>query len=297
MTACGTNDVCVRRALGALSAAQARAQSASATARAAVDAAQAQLTLAQAHARTAQDALDGATLKAPHDGTIAAVLGSVGGTAGGSGQPFIRLADLGTLQVRAEVGVADVSAIQKGQGAIFTVPALPGRQFHGTVAGVSPLGEAQGGVLRYPVTIVVDMASAGEAAPLPGMAANVQIVAAQRFGVPLIPADAVAFAQAAGDPQRGGFLTKQQVADARARAQQMLDAARAANGGQLTPASAGYVLERDANNAWVVKPVVLGLSDGASYEVLAGLKRGEQVVTGQSNSSVTVPTPTPRPTR
>lgn len=297
MAACGTNGVCQQRARGALAAAQARAQSANAAAQAAVDAAQSQLALAQAHVRTAQDALDGATLKAPHDGTVAAVLGSAGGTAGGAGQPFIRLADLGTLQVRAEVGVADVAAIQKGQVARFTVPALPGRQFHGTVAGVSPIGDAQSGTLRYPVKIVVDMASVGDAAPLPGMAANVQIVAAQRFGVLLIPAEAVAFAQAAGDPQRGGFLTKRQVADAQARAQQLLDAARAANGGQLASASAGYVLERDAHNAWVVKPVVLGLSDGASYEVLAGLGRGEQVVTGQSNNTVTIPTPTPRPTR
>ena len=50
---------------------------------------------------------------------------------------------------------------------------------------------------------------------------------------------------------------------------------------------------RYANSHWIIVPVVLGLTDGHVYEVLAGLNVGEKVVTGWSGGSVTVPTPTP----
>ncbi len=49
-----------------------------------------------------------------------------------------------------------------------------------------------------------------------------------------------------------------------------------------------------SNGKWTAKPVVLGLTDGQNYEVLAGLVLGEKVVTGQEGGSVTIPTPTPQ---
>ena len=39
------------------------------------------------------------------------------------------------------------------------------------------------------------------------------------------------------------------------------------------------MLER-ANNQWTAKPIVLGLTDGNSFEVLSGLSLGESVAVG-----------------
>ena len=47
-------------------------------------------------------------------------------------------------------------------------------------------------------------------------------------------------------------------------------------------------------NKWVVQPVILGLTDGTSYEVLStDLTVGDSIVSGQSNSAVKIPKPTP----
>jgi HlyD family secretion protein len=293
---CGGRTACIQAAQDAYAAAQAHADSANATAQAAVDAAQSQLTTAQAQLQTAQDNLAGATLTAPHDGTVAAIYGTVGSTAGHSDTPFIRIVDLNALQVVANVSVANVGRATKGEAVDFTVPVMGKQVFHGTVGSVTPLGETAGsGLLTYPVVIDVDPASIGGANILPGMGAKVTIVVTQRFGVTLIPASAVAFAQAATDPKRGGFLTHKQVSQALSKAQQDLlvlqDQGADLSQDQPTPS---YVLKY-VKGQWVPTPVVLGLTDGKSYEVLSGLSNGDSIVTGETNSPVTVPAPTPTP--
>jgi hypothetical protein len=141
------------------------------------------------------------------------------------------------------------------------------------------------------------MNTASGANLLPGMSAKATVIETQRFGVTLIPASAVTFAVAAGDSKHGGFLTKKQVTTALSQArdqvtqlQQQGDTAT-----QDTPTPA-YVLTF-ANDKWTAVPVVLGLTDGKVYEVLSGLKVGQRIVSGQSNSRVQLPTPTPVVTR
>jgi hypothetical protein len=56
--------------------------------------------------------------------------------------------------------------------------------------------------------------------------------------------------------------------------------------------TAAYVLETTGTAPklqWSAKPVVLGLTDGTNYEVLAGLTQGERVVTGQSGGASGTP--------
>jgi HlyD family secretion protein len=292
---CNGGTTCIQRAQDAYAAAQAHADSENAAAQATVDAAQSQLTTAQAQLQTAQDNLAGATLTAPHAGTVAAIYGTVGSTAGHSDTPFIRIVDLNALQVLANVSVANVGRATKGEAVDFTVPVMGRQVFHGTVGSVTPLGQPAGGLLTYPVVIDVDPASIGGVNILPGMGAKVTIVVTQRFGVTLIPASAVAFAQAAADPKRGGFLTHKQVSQALSKAQQDLlalqDQGADLSQDQPTPS---YILKY-VKSQWVPTPVVLGLTDGKSYEVLSGLSVGDSIVTGETNSPVTVPAPTPTP--
>ena len=51
--------------------------------------------------------------------------------------------------------------------------------------------------------------------------------------------------------------------------------------------SVAWVVER-SDNQWSVKPVVLGLTNGTVYEVLAGLNANESVVIGEQNGSINV---------
>jgi len=52
------------------------------------------------------------------------------------------------------------------------------------------------------------------------------------------------------------------------------------------------VLSR-VNGKWIAQPVVLGLTDSTSYEVLAGLTQGETIVVGLQTNSGTTPSGTP----
>lgn len=305
LKACGTNTKCQQAAEDAYAAAQARAASENAAAQAQVNDAQSLLAAAQARLQTAQDTLSGATLTAPHAGTVAAVNSSVGSVVGGSGsagsiggEPFIRIADLQALQVKAYVSVADVSTVEIGQMARFTVPSVGRNPFQGTVSTVSPLGQVMDGTLQYPVTVDVDTAAVRSGSLLPGMDATVTITTQQRFGVLVIPVGAVTFARAAADRAHGGFLTKAQVETALKDGQQLLLNAQD-NGIDTSQATVAYVLVRQ-KDAWVAKPVLLGLTDGRVYEVLLGLTKGEKVAIGEKNVlgftiGPVIPTPTPTP--
>lgn len=302
---CGINTKCQQAAQDAYAAAQATAANENAAAQAQVTEAQSQLATAQARLQTAQDTLSGATLVAPHAGTVAAVNSSVGSVVGGSGSaggaggiPFIRIADLDVLQVNAEVSVADVSTVAKGQTARVTVPSAGRKVFPGTVSTVSPLGKVVDGTLKYPVTVDVDTTATQNGQLLPGMAANAIITTQERIGVLVIPVGAVTFARAAADRAHGGFLTKAQVETALKGARQLLLEAQD-KGVDASQATITYVVERK-NDAWVVKPVLLGVTDGRVYEVLAGLTKGDTVATGERNVlgftiGPIAPTPTPTP--
>jgi multidrug efflux pump subunit AcrA (membrane-fusion protein) len=292
IAACGTDATCIQNAEDAYSAAQAAAAAQNQAAQAAVDTAQTSVTLAQSNLREAEDALASATLTASHSGTVASISGAVGDTVGGPGTTFIKLVDLGAIQVQASVNVAQVGGITSSTVFRLVVPAVGKQQFGGTLEGVSPIGQQVHGVLRFPVLIDVDMESTNGANLLPGMSAHVLVITQQRTGVLLIPAAAESFAQAAGNPHLGGFLTHTQVVKALHQANQLLIDLQNSTGASPTDnPTPSYVLDY-ANNKWIIKPVVLGLTDGHVYEVLAGLKIGERVVTGQQGGSVTIPTPT-----
>jgi HlyD family secretion protein len=288
---------CKQAAESQFAAAQAQADAQNAAAAAQVSSAQAQLNSAQTQLQTAQHNLANATLTAPHAGTVAIINGTVGGTpgAGGAsasgttgasgGNVFIEIADLSPLQVVAAVNEADIGGVTTGEAAQFTVSAYGNRTFHGTVDAISPIGQTASNVVTYPVTIDVDAQSLQGANLLPGMTATVAITTAQRFNVVLIPTSAVTFARNAANPNLNGFLTRSQVLNAINQARQLLTQLQSSgtdvSNDNPTPA---YVLER-TKGAWVVKPVVLGLTDGTSYEVLAGLTPGERVVVGTQGGS------------
>ena len=285
---------CIDAAQAQYASAVAQANSQNSGAQAQITSAQAQLATAQANLATAQHNLGGATVTAPHDGTVGVVNGVVGGTPGasssasgsgsGSGGTFIEILDLSSLQVQANINEADIGHVAVGQTATFTVSAFGSQRFRGTVATVSPLGQTTSNVVTYPVTVNVDAQSLNGAALLPDMTANVSIITAQRAGVILIPASAVTYARS---QLVAGTITRTQIADALTQGRTLL---RSAQSSDPTAAqdklTVSFVLER-AKGAFVVVPVVLGLTDGSSDVVVAGLNDGDTLVVGQTGGKTT----------
>lgn len=288
LSKCGSNQNCINQAEDQYASAQVQANAQVASAQDQVSADQQALT-------TAQHNLGDATLTAPHAGIVGVINGTVGGTPGASsssgsgssgsgGSAFIEILDLSSLQVTADINEADIGKVVVGQSAAFTVSAYGTRRFRGTVKTISPVGQTSSNVVTYPATINVDTSNLQGANLLPGMTANVTITTAQRVGVLLIPTSAVTYARS---QLTAGAINRNQILSAFQQAGQMLASAQSSDPtAQQDNLAASYVLER-SNGKWVVKPVVLGLTNGSAYEVLAGLNAGETVVTGQSGGSST----------
>lgn len=243
---------------------------------------------------TAKANLADATLKATHAGVVTAINGAVGEVPGSGGSStssssssgFVQIADNSALHITTSVNEADISGIANSQTATFTVTAYPGRIFRGTVTAVSQVGQSTSGVVTYPVTITVNTTALQGATLLTGMTANVTITRAQRINVLLLPASAITFARAAANTNAGGFLTRTQLVNTLSQGRQMMTSLEQQNSqiDQDNP-SVAWVVER-SNNQWVVKPVVLGLSNGTVYEVLAGLSANDSVVIGEQNGTI-----------
>ena len=252
------------------------------------------INVAQNQVNTAQHNLDNATLTAPHAGVVTAINGAVGGmtTGGGSGssgggggsaEGFIQIVDRSSLQVQANVNESDIGGVAVGQAVSFTVNAYGSRTFHGTVGAIAPLGQNASNVVTYPVTINVDMKSIPGANVLPGMTASVTITIATHSNALLVPVDAINFAQASTQ------ISSSERDAALSQAQQMMAGLQSGGtGGSKSNMTASFVLEQ-ANNRWTAKPVVLGLTDGTSYEVLSGLTLGESVAVGVQGGGTTGP--------
>ncbi|WP_433786024.1 efflux RND transporter periplasmic adaptor subunit [Actinomycetospora sp. CA-101289] len=154
----------------------------------------------------AERALEDAVLRAPRDGTVTAVAGQVGDRvlAGAptpddapSRRPFVRLADLGALVVRASVAPRDVARVEAGQPASAAVDGA-GPAVFGEVVGVEPAPGSDG---AYGVTVAA-------ATPPPalrvGQGAQVRVLVARAIGVPVVPVEAVRVT----GPDRGTVLVR-----------------------------------------------------------------------------------------
>jgi hypothetical protein len=144
------------------------------------------------------------------------------------------------------------------------------------------------------MTIDVDSQSVGAGvgaagqALLPGMSAKVTVLTAQRFAVKLIPNSAITFAHTASDPKQSSLISKASAAKALDAARQLLTQLQTSTTdfSQDHPALA-YVLVQ-VKGKWVAQPVVVGLSDGHNYEVLAGLTLGATIATGEQRNWITI---------
>ena len=236
-------------------------------ARGQIKSAQKVLALAQTKVATAQYNLNNAILKAPHDGTIAALNGAVGGEPAAT---FIQIVDTSSLQLQVNVDEAHIGAVSIGDTVNFTVDAYPGQSFVGKVVTILPVGQAISGRVTYPVLIVMISAVPASIHLFPDMTVHATITTSERSGVVVVPASALAFARTAVEhSQMQKALTK-----AKMMVQSQLQDASEENCGPAV------VLERNVYAKISVIPIVVGMTNGTKYEVLDGLSVGDVVLVG-----------------
>ena len=151
----------------------------------------AQTTSARGELSLARVNLEKLRIRAPIDGTVLQININPGELAAPSAlQPLLSIANLSTLNVRAELDERDISEIKVGQAAAVRAAAFPDREFAGTVISIAPIVEPSRLSSRGPnsradvdaVEVVVKLAKPG---PLTtGMKADVYFGEAKRQGEP-----------------------------------------------------------------------------------------------------------------
>jgi len=131
----------------AVDAAQTRvrsAQAASTSAQAALGTARAAIAQAQAQVKVQQVNRDSTEIRAPFDGVVLVKNANVGdlitpfSNASGTSGAVVTMADMGTLEVEADVSESNVAKVQREQPVEITLDALPGQRFRGSVSRIVP---------------------------------------------------------------------------------------------------------------------------------------------------------------
>ncbi|WP_143136392.1 HlyD family efflux transporter periplasmic adaptor subunit, partial [Burkholderia ubonensis] len=221
----------------------------------------AQIRAARIQIDTAQANLGYTRIVAPMDGEVVAIVTQEGQTVIAQQQApvILKLADLDTMTVKAQVSEADVIRIQPGQTAYFTILGEPDRRYYGKLRAIEPapqnflesqagLGGAGGGATKTNAAVFYN---ALFEVPNPGhrlrisMTAQVNIVLGGARNALSIPAAAL------GAKDKNG-------------------------------AYAVRVLRADGKTE--TRTIRTGINNNVKVEVLAGLKEGEQVVIGDADA-------------
>jgi len=168
----------------------------------------------------------------------------VEGSSSNSSSLFTIAGDLSKMEIEASVDELDISSIRSGQDARFTVEALPGKTFSGTVREVRLVPTTSSNVVSY--TVIVD-APNKDGKLLPGMTAEIDFIKERKENVLTVPSAALRFTPA-GLTQAEiakmqflaglGDLTEEQKKEAEARYDERQKEA-AANGAQAKSGSSG----------------------------------------------------------
>lgn len=228
---------------------------------------QADLKALEAQIRQAVVAVDTARVNlgytkvaAPIDGTVVAIVAPEGQTVNAvqAAPTIVKLADLETMTVKAQISEADITRVHPGQKVYFTILGAPERRYEATLRAVEPAPEsvatdtsavpggaaAGGGALSTAVYYngLFDIANPDHQL-WPAMTAQVNIVLAEANRALVIPS---------------GALGK--VSEDRRRIVQVVDAK-------------GHVQPRT---------VEVGINNRVMAQILSGLAPGERVMVGDS---------------
>src|SRR3954447_21421248 len=220
--------------------------------------------------------LDHCTITSPIDGIVISRNVDVGQTVAASLQApviFQIANDLAKMQIDANVAEADVGGVAVDQDVDFTVDAFPARTFQGKVVQVRNAPITVQNVVTYDTVIGV---SNPDQKLKPGMTANVSIVAAHRDDTLKIPNSALRFRlpdqTPSAAPKRDSSSNQRGPGNKPGGNRQERRTERTV-----------YVLASGASKPTAIT-IKTGISDGVTTEILEGLKEGDRVVTGMTES-------------
>jgi len=209
---------------------------------------------------------------------------AVTGTMNNAGTVLLTLADMSVIQAEVEVDETNIPNVQLGQLAKITIDAIPDKSFRGHVTeiGNSPIQAAAGAAAgtqatNFKVVVVLD-----EPVPdvRPGFTCTADITTATRKDVVAVPIPAVAVRELVYNEE--GQIVKEPRTDKRRRPAPTDQVTQELKPGQTRKETEGVFVVRDGRADF--NPIKMGIAGDKFFELLSGLKVGDQVITGPYNS-------------
>ena len=205
---------------------------------------------------------------------------AVVGTMNNAGTVLLTVADMSVIQAEVEVDETNIPNVAIGQQAKITIDAISDRTFKGHVTeiGNSPIqvaGQQQQQsqqATNFKVVVMLD-----EQVPdvRPGFTCTADVTTATRTHVTAVPIPAVAVRELIYDAK--GSIVKPPRRENR-RNNQPAVAPVELEPGQTRKETEGVFIIRDGRAEFV--PIKIGIAGDRYFEVLSGIKPGEQVITG-----------------
>jgi HlyD family secretion protein len=212
------------------------------------------------------------------------------GTMNNAGTVLLTLADMSIIQAEVEVDETNIPNVRLGQVAKISIDAIPDKSFKGHVTeiGNSPIQAATTGstqATNFKVVVVLD-----EKVPevRPGFTCTADITTATRQSVAAVPIPSVAVRELTYDAN-GQVIKQPQDTKRRRRSNSDSVVDPVASAAELKPGETrketeGVFVVRDKSKNVEFVPIKMGIAGDKYFEILSGLKAGDQVVTGPYNS-------------
>jgi len=231
------------------------------------------------------------TLVAPFDGIVTRRNIEEGenvvvGTMNNAGTQLLTVADMSVIQAEVEVDETDIPSVQIGQTAKITIDALQDKTFTGRVTeiGNSPIQQTSTSAGQQATNFKVKVQIDQQIPEVrPGFTCSAAITTATRKQALSVPIQAMAAREVIYD--QSGAVVREPKEPKGKRKPKASDAA--ATQAELKPGQTrkeveGVFVMRNAEAQFV--PVKVGIAGDKYFEVISGLKEGDQVITGPFNN-------------
>jgi len=231
------------------------------------------------------------TLVAPFDGIVTRRNIEEGenvvvGTMNNAGTQLLTVADMSVIQAEVEVDETDIPSVQIGQTAKITIDALQDKTFTGRVTeiGNSPIQQTSTSAGQQATNFKVKVQIDQQIPEVrPGFTCSAAITTATRKQALSVPIQAMAAREVIYDqsgavvrePKEPKGKRKPKASDAPATQAELKP-------GQTRKEVEGVFVMRNAEAQFV--PVKVGIAGDKYFEVISGLKEGDQVITGPFNN-------------
>jgi membrane fusion protein, macrolide-specific efflux system len=257
----------------ALQSAEASLQSAKAQ----IEALLAQIEQIESSLRAEEANLEFARIYAPMDGTVVSITSRQGQTLNTNqmAPTLLRIADLSTMTVQAQVSEADISKLQNNMKVYFTTLGGEGRRWYSQLGRIEPTPTVLNNVVLYNALFDVPNPNG---LLMTQMTTQVFFVAAEARDVLLVPMSALNFSA----PRLPPAVREGKPAGERAAERPDRPARRSAQASGPRTATVKVI---NAKGITEDRDVQVGVTNRVQAEILAGLEEGEHVITGTQQTA------------